>query len=382
MPTKFAANHTWEILPNPAGSTHFIIKNPATGHCIDIRENSLTPGAALDAFHAKNNDNENELWDFLTDPFGSGSCFIQNPQTGYVIEIADGSSASGASLVVNPRRLFGNNHQLWSAVDEQFSEETFPSLSLAPAPSSFGSNNQYVLLAPNQSTNLKSVVVTTDIIEDLIAESFSIQINGNVPYLTDAQLDAYWMQYVLLMQDNSLLLLTQVWHALGPDKLGDPLASVPATSASMPQLQNNNTVPAGTRIVLTLTIDHSNDDFVTGVSGQVFDKGVPIGTPRTLSVIGQQTFNPGGPVKEKDLAPFGALSVVVVGPPSGTTNFSSGMGTITVLLRPGAARLVQADRPAVRCADPEDHGCCRRHDRVGYRTVPQQQPHRDSKIYS
>jgi hypothetical protein len=272
----------------------------------------------------KNNNKENRLWDFLPDPFGSGSCFIQNPHTGYVIEIADGSSASGASLVVNPRRLFGNNHQLWSAVDEQFSEEAFRSLSLAPAPSRFGSNNQYVLLAPNQRTNLKSVVVTIDIIEDLIAESFSRQINGNVPYPTDAQLDADWMQYVLLMQDNSLLLLTQVWHALGPDKWGDPLASVPATSASMLQPQNNNAVAAGTRIVLTPTIDHSNDDFVTGVSGQVFDKGMPIGTPRTLSVIGQQTFNPGGPVKEKDLAPFGALSVVVVDPPSGTTNFSSG----------------------------------------------------------
>jgi Ricin-type beta-trefoil lectin domain-like len=182
MATQFAANQTWEVLRDPAGSTHYIIKNPATGHCIDIREKSLKPGAALDVWPAQSNDNQNQLWDFLPDPFGSGSCFIQNPQTGYVIEIADGSSAAMASLVVNPRRLFGNNHQLWSAVDELFSAVALPSLIMAPAPtpalSSFGSNNQYVLLAPNQSTNLTSVTVTIDIIEDLIADSFSIQING------------------------------------------------------------------------------------------------------------------------------------------------------------------------------------------------------------
>jgi Ricin-type beta-trefoil lectin domain-like len=102
MATQFAANQTWEVLPDPAGSTLYIVKNQATGHCIDIREKSLNPGAALDVRPAQSNDNENQLWDFLPDPFGSGPCFIQNPQTGYVIEIADGSpdlhSASPAKV--------------------------------------------------------------------------------------------------------------------------------------------------------------------------------------------------------------------------------------------------------------------------------------------
>jgi hypothetical protein len=136
----------------------------------------------------KSNNNENQLWDFLPDPFGSGSYFIQNPQAGYVIEIANGSSASGAALVVNPRRLFSNKHQLWCAVEEgTFAKVPFPSVSMAAVPplagSTFGSNNQYVLLAPNQTTNLTSVIVRIDIVEDLIANSFSfsLQINGNAP---------------------------------------------------------------------------------------------------------------------------------------------------------------------------------------------------------
>lgn len=346
-PTTFAANQTWEVLPDPAGSSHFIIQNPA-GLCIDIRDNSIDPGASLDAYPAKKKDNQNQLWDFLPDPFGSGYFFLQNPQTGYVIEIENGSSKSGASLVVNPRRLFDNNFQLWAGVEQDWGRATFPALTLASAPPVFGSNNQYVLLAPNQNTNLKSVTVNIDIIEELIADSFSIQINGNAPTPADgsgARWDAQWVQYALLMQNNGLYLWNQAWHALGPDQKGDPLASLPVTSPQMMLQLQNNTVPAGTQIVLTLTIDHSDNDFVTAVSGQVFDNGVPIGTPITLSLIGQPTFNPGGPVQESDLAPFGALSVVVVGAPGGNTNFSSGMGTITVTCDPAVTVSSQLNGP-------------------------------------
>lgn len=345
-PTQIAANQAWEVLPDPAGSSHYIIKNPATGFCIDIEGNSLSAGAALDAYSVKTSGNENQLWDFLPDPFGSGSYLIQNPQTGFFIEINNVSTAVGAPLVVKQRKLFGGNNQLWSAIEnESFSEGTLPSLTLAAAPSGFGSNNQYVLLAPNQSTNLTSVVVTIDVLGDMVTESFSIQINGNAPSPADAGDDAQWMQYGLLMQNNGLYLWNQVWHALGPDKPGDPLASQPKTSSQMLQLANN-TIPKGTQIVLTLTIDSSYKDFVTGVSGKVFNSsGTAIGTPTNCSVIGQATFNPGGPVQESDLAPLGALSIVVVGPPGGNTNFSSGMGTITVTCDPAVTVSSQLNGP-------------------------------------
>ena len=348
-PTPFAGNQTWEVLPDPAGSSHYIIKNPGTGYCIDIKGASQSPGTALDVFNVQSSDNQNQLWDFLPDPFGSGSCFVQNPQTGYVIEIANGSSAAGAALVVNPRRLFANNHQLWSAVQGSFlSAWTFPSLTLAPQPAiPFGSNNQYVLLTPNQTTNIQSFTVTFDIVEDLVASSFSIQINGNAPSpggVNDNQWFAQWSQFGLIMQNNSLVLFNQAWRGNVPDAPGDPLASVATASPQIFSIQNN-TIPAGTQIVLSLTFDSSHDNFATGVSGQVFSNGAPVGTPQNWPLIGRQTFHPGGPVQESDLSPLGALSVVVVGPPSGNTIFTSGMGTITVKCNPALTVSSQLNGP-------------------------------------
>jgi hypothetical protein len=264
-PTTLAANQTWEVLPDPAGSSHFIIQNPATGHCIDIRGNSIDRGASLDAYPSKKSDNQNQLWDFLPDPFGSGYFFIQNPQTGYVIEIEKGSSKSGASLVVNPRRLFDNNFQLWAGVEQDWLRATFPALKLASPTADLKDTAQYVLLPTDQTKNLTGTTVTHDIIEDLVADSFSVQINGNPPYPgPKVPWDTQWMQFGLIMQNNSLVLFDQVWPAKGPRPAGNPLPSVDEWSGSMLQLENN-TVPAGTRIVLTLSTD--GNDYVTGVSG-------------------------------------------------------------------------------------------------------------------
>jgi hypothetical protein len=332
-PTTFAANQTWEVLPDPAGSRHFIIQNPATGHCIDIRGNSIDRGASLDAYPSKKSANQNQLWDFLPDPFGSGYFFIQNPQTGYVIEIKNESSKSGASLVVNPRRLFDNNFQLWAGVKQSWLPATFPALKLASPTADLKDTAQYVLLPTDQTKNLTGTTVILDIIEDLVADSFSVQINGNPPYPGPKGVtwNTQWMQFGLIMQNNSIILFNQLWPAKGPHPAGNPLPSKDETSGSMLQLENN-TVPAGTRIVLTLSTDAN--DYVTGVSGKVYDKsGSSIGTPVNWPAIGQPTFH-GGQVKESDLAPLGAFQVVVVGPPGGHAHFTSGTGTITVTCTP------------------------------------------------
>jgi hypothetical protein len=334
-PAIFAANQTWEVLPDPAGSHHFIIQNPGSLNCIDIQGNSTTPGASLDAYTKKTEENQNQLWDFIPDPFGSPYFFIQNPQTGYVIEIQKGSSKSGALLVVNPRRLFDNNFQLWAGVQEDWGAATFPALTLAQPTAVLKDTANYVLLPADQTKFVKAVTVSLDIIEDLVADSFSVQINGNSPYPPPAGVtwDAAWMQFWLLMANNSLSLGTQVWHNQGPDPPGNPLASQPAGSASMLTLENN-TIPAGTRIVLSLTIDPSND-YVTGISGKAFNQsGSPIGHPQSVSVVGQPTFNPGGPVKESDLAPYGSFQAVIVGAPGGHAHFNSGLGTMTVNCSP------------------------------------------------
>jgi hypothetical protein len=352
-PAKFSADQAWKVLSDPAGSSHHIIQNASTNLCFSISDNSTQPGAALHTGPRKDSGNANQLWDFLPDPFGSGSCFIQNPQTGFVIEIQDGSSAAGAPLVVKPRRIFANSHQLWSAVDEQFTSVAFPLLTLLPGPagSNTGSNTQYLLLAPDQNKYLKAVIVNIDVIDDIVASNgWTVQINGTAPAPVTGQNDTLWyqqwMQYGLIAQNSSLALFCQVWHASGLDTPGDPLASVMEISQPMVQF-SENIIPAGLRIILQLTIDPSND-YVTGITGEVFQNGGQVGKPVTWSVIGQPTFNAPGTVSESDLSPCGAVSVVVVGPPSENVYFSSIMGTITAICDPPVQ--------VVNHAGPNPHG--------------------------
>lgn len=176
-PTEFAANQAWEILPDPAGSSHFIIQNPGTGHCIEVRASTPDKAAVLETSPPKTSDNQDQLWDFLPDQYDSGYFFIQHPGTGYVIEIDHGSSAKGASLVVNPRRLFGNNLQLWSGIDQTWGPATIPALTLVSG--NWRGNTQYVLAPKDTKKALTDVTVTIEIIEDLVADAFSIQVNGN-----------------------------------------------------------------------------------------------------------------------------------------------------------------------------------------------------------
>jgi Ricin-type beta-trefoil lectin domain-like len=361
-PPPIASNQTWEILPDPAGSNHHIIKNPATGRCIDISGNSTAKGASLDAWPEKMRDNQNQLWDLLPDPFGSGYFFIQNPQTGFVIEIENASLEPGAHLVVNPMRLFGHNFQLWTGLEDGGpAAENLPLLTIAtpPFPVLIGSG-QYVLLPPSQTQNFTGVTITLDIIEELVFDSqssqgsnwigdtppgFSVQINGFPPYpppnynpkpgQSPYKWDAHWMQYGLIMQNNSLVLFEQIWPPSGGVP-GFPQPSVTQTSASILNLPSA-TIPAGTRIVLTLNFDKNH--FLTGISGKVFNgSGTQIGTPVDFSAIGQPTWigsSPKGPgLQESQLAPLGAFQVVVVGHPSGRTHFTAGLGTLTVATTP------------------------------------------------
>lgn len=319
--TTFAANQTWEINRDPRGSSHHVIKNPATGFCIDIRDAAQTPGAILQTYPVKSSDNANQLWDFLPDPFRSGACFIQNPQTGLVIEINGGSDRAGTALVLGRRRLFDNARQLWSGLapgpgdadGTELAGASLPTLTLqtpptplqAPPPQ-FGGNNQYVFLAPNQNEPFTSLSVTLDVIEDLIADAFTLQINGNAPALAQSasqplsatndagrKWDAQWLQYWLEWNDNQLSLGNQFWHRSGSEP-GDPLPSVPGsanvTSPSGSVLAfENNTIPAGMRIVLKLTVDGTQGNRVTAIGASVYRDGTLIGSG-SLPGPGQRSF--------------------------------------------------------------------------------------------
>jgi hypothetical protein len=143
--------------------------------------------------------------------------------------------------------------------------------------------------------------------------------------------------------DNTLVLFNQIWPAAGPVPAGNPLPSEDAWSNTLLTLKNN-TVPAGTQIVLTLSTD--TNDYVTGISGKIYDKsGSPIGTPQNWPAAGPNHSFAGRPVKESDLAPLGSFQVVVVGAPGGHAHFTSGMGTITVKCTPDISALLDWPNP-------------------------------------
>jgi hypothetical protein len=148
--------------------------------------------------------------------------FIQNPQTGYVMELRSHSTAA-CPLVVNPRRISNENYQLWTAVDQTGEAVALPVVSMALPGFPLKGSSQYVLLPPNQGDHLVGITVTLDIIEDVVVEGCTIQINCNTPYLgpdgtdtEDYDRDAQWMQFGLTMQNNQLLLFNQTWHRCGP----------------------------------------------------------------------------------------------------------------------------------------------------------------------
>ena len=75
--------------------------------------------------------NHYQLWDFVPPSGGAANmAFIQNPQTGYVIELQSRSTAA-CPLVVNPRRISNESYQLWTAVDQTGEAVALPVVSMA-----------------------------------------------------------------------------------------------------------------------------------------------------------------------------------------------------------------------------------------------------------
>src|ERR1700691_1779950 len=108
--------------------------------------------------------------------------FIQNPQTGYVMELQSQSTVA-CPLVVNPRRISNESYQLWTAVDQTGGAVALPVVSLAPPGFTLKGSSQYALLPPNQGDHLVGITITLDIIEDVVVDGCSIQVNCNTPYL-------------------------------------------------------------------------------------------------------------------------------------------------------------------------------------------------------
>lgn len=349
-------NQGWQVIPDPLGSSHYLIVSGASNLCIgiganvppgaDVTDDATDRGAVLTLQVQEPVNNHYQLWDFLPPTGAAGNAvFIQSSQTGYVIELQS-HSTENCPLVVNPRRISNETYQLWIAVDQNGEAVALPVLSMAQLGAPLIGFSQYVLLPANQGDHLIGITVTIDIIEDVVVDACSIQINCNTPYMgpdgtdtEDYDRDAQWMQFGLFMQNNQLVLFNQTWHRSGPVPASE-FPSQTETSAPLLQLESN-TIPAGTRIIMNLCTDQ--DDFVIGIAGLALDStGLPIGTPIYWPALGRDSYHPtdGGKVHQKAMAPVGAFQVVFCSNPdvqNAAAQFTSGMGTITVTASPGIA---------------------------------------------
>jgi hypothetical protein len=134
-------NQGWLVIPDPLGSSHYLILSGASNLCIgigtnvlsgaDVTDDATDRGVALTLQVQEPVNNHHQLWDFLPPTDGTGNAvFIQSPQTGYVMELQSQSTAA-CPLVVNPRRISNDTYQLWTAVGQNGEAVALPVVSMA-----------------------------------------------------------------------------------------------------------------------------------------------------------------------------------------------------------------------------------------------------------
>jgi Ricin-type beta-trefoil lectin domain-like len=184
--TSGTDSQLWEVSPDPAGSGYYYILSKLNQNAIDIEGASVNSGALLDAFTQKWTSADNQLWEFVSDPAGSGYYFIVSKLTGTVIDVQGASTKSGALLDVFPLEVSDYDNQLWQLVDGDF-----PSVvKTVPAPSKgLASNYNYLLY--NDSNNLLDVSVAMDVTDDIVFESASGSVTGSETPGFSFQLNCY-----------------------------------------------------------------------------------------------------------------------------------------------------------------------------------------------
>ena len=165
-------NQLWEFVADPQGSGYYFIKSKLNGNVIDIQGGDSTAGlkdgTPLDAFPQKPGgtvgQTDNQLWQFMKDPGGSDYCFIMSRANGNVVDIQKASTAAGAGLDSYPMKASGTDNQLWKVVDG-----SFPATVSAVADSNLGSNSNYILYS--NCKPLINAFVLIEITEDVVCKS-------------------------------------------------------------------------------------------------------------------------------------------------------------------------------------------------------------------
>jgi hypothetical protein len=335
-------NQLWEFVSDPAGSGYYFIKSKLDGSVIDIEGASTKAGVLLDAYPQKTTGTDNQLWEFVSDPAGSGYCFIKSKLNGNVIDIQGASTNPGTPLDAYPWKLSGYDNQLWTVVGG-----SFPSVVQTVPQRSGGDSGYFNYIQANGSScaTLTGVKVTVYFTQDLVWESsnpsthpaLSIQLNAE----TNGNQPLDWLQFMVHMgDDQGLWPWINIWKPAGAGESGDPTAlwiqSVANPLVNLPQAAR---IPAGYSIIISLQNDSANR--VTGATWQALDNtGKSIG-----SVSYALSTSAGGGVPPADLCPIASFQVTFGGAMDGAySTFSSGAGVI--LMEANQAMSVDASWPS------------------------------------
>ena len=307
-------NQLWEFVPDPSGSGYFLIQSKLDGSVIEVPGNLALSGVPLDVTSVTTW-TAGQLWQFFEDPAGSGYCYIMSKLNGYVIDIIGGSKSPGAGLDLYPPKIAGTDNQLWEVGGGKF-----PSMvSAVAAPGAgLGSNSNYFLSNCGKMTEVSMMVnVTQDIVG---SDGFGFQLNA---YSAKKDYDG-GQQYLIYLDPHSspaqLNCMVDNWTE--DPKLSQiinhivPLATLPSQK-----------LPAG--YALNISLHNDSGGNITGATYSAFDsKGNSIGSQK-INLLSLNLVS-GKKVTAADLAPIVAFQIDFVDYLNGgTTVLSSGAGTIT-----------------------------------------------------
>lgn len=321
-------NQLWEFVPDPNGSGYYFIKSKLNGNVIDIQNSGGKDGTPLDAVPQQTaaNNTASQLWQFVEDPSGSGYCFIMSQLNGNVIEIQNASKTPGAALESYPVKFRSTDNELWEVVGG-----SFPATVSMVAYSSLGSNSNYLMYG--ECNPLVGMFVQIEITQNMVCESvaagtgpcnggagtfgFSFQLNC---YSAKGQTCAY-QQYVVAFWRNSsggfdVIYGVDNWPVSGPNLMNNNLPKMATLSSEI--------LPAGYQILISLVGSSTTPKNVESVVFSLIDNnGNTVGSAAVdlTTVSGYQT---------GDLAPITACELNIVGPINGESAvLSSGGGFIT-----------------------------------------------------
>lgn len=109
-------NQLWQFVPDVAGSRFCLLKSKGGLYVIDVKGGKASERGTALQIHIPNESGfgQNQLWEFVPDPAGSGYFFIKSKLGDYVIDVKGGASSPHTHLQLFPQNRPGKTEgQLW-----------------------------------------------------------------------------------------------------------------------------------------------------------------------------------------------------------------------------------------------------------------------------